>query len=190
MTKDLDNKLFENPWKVSSTREVYRNPWFSVREDQVIRPDGNPGTYSVVEPKVATGVVALDNEDRVWLVGQYRYPIEIYSWEIIEGGAEVGEDSLSAAKRELREEAGLLASEWITLGPSFYLSNCFSSERAEVFLARNLTHVEAQPDGTEVLQTQALPFVQVMQMVRSGEISDSVSVIALERAWHYLKRSI
>ena len=189
MTQDSQNNIYKNPWQLCSAREVYRNPWFSVREDQVIRPDGKPGTYSVVEPKVATGVVALDSQDRVWLVGQYRYPINIYSWEIIEGGAEVGEDSQSAAQRELREEAGLIAHQWQCLGPTIYISNCFTTERSDVFLARDLVQVEAQPDGTEVLQTQVLPFAQVMQMVRSGEISDSISIIALERAWHYLKRS-
>lgn len=189
MADDSNDKYFTNPWRVTSTREVYRNPWFSVREDQVIRPDGAPGTYSVVEPKVATGVVALDEHDQVWLVGQYRYPIEIYSWEIIEGGVELGEDSQVAAARELQEEAGLVARDWVKLGPTFYLSNCFTTERADVFLARGLTHVEAQPEGTEVLQVRALPFATVMQMVGSGEISDSVSIVALQRAWAFLDRS-
>jgi 8-oxo-dGTP pyrophosphatase MutT (NUDIX family) len=177
-----------NPWKVLGTRSVYKNPWFSVREDQVIRPDGNPGTYSVVEPKVATGVVALDDDDHVWLVGQYRYPINLYSWEIIEGGAETGESAQSAAIRELKEEAGLVASDWTTLGPPAYLSNCFTSEQAVFFLAQGLAHVEAEPDGTEVLQLKRVPFNEVISQVRTGEISDAVSVIALERAWHYLKR--
>ena len=171
-----------NPWKVVSSRSIYKNPWFSVREDQVIRPDGQPGTYSVVEPKVATGVVALDDTNHVWLVGQYRYPINIYSWEIIEGGVDPGENSLQAATRELKEEAGLTAEHIIPLGPPIYLSNCFTSERGDLFIARGITVGESQPEGTEQLQVRRVPFAEALRMAREGEISDVVSIIALERA--------
>jgi 8-oxo-dGTP pyrophosphatase MutT (NUDIX family) len=140
----------------------------------------------VVEPKIATGVVALDDEHYVYLVGQYRYPIDVYSWEIIEGGAELGESGLSAAQRELKEEAGISAASWEALGPSFYLSNCFTSERAEVFLARNLTVGEACPDGDELLKTIRIPFAEALARVARGEISDAVSIIALQRAKHFL----
>ena len=106
----------ENPWKTLESRLVYSNPWISVREDQVIRPDGQNGIYSVVETRIATGVVALTPERDVYLVGQYRYPTEMYSWEIIQGGADEDEEPLAACKRELQEEAGLIAKDWTPLG--------------------------------------------------------------------------
>lgn len=176
----------DNPWKVVSSRPIYRNPWFSVREDQVIRPDGKPGIYSVVEPKIATGIVPIDDEGFTWLVGQYRYPINRYSWEIVEGGAEEGETPLEAATRELKEEAGLTATSIVPLGHPVFLSNCFTSERADSFLARGITQGASQPDGTEVLQLKRLPFEEALRMARAGEITDALSVIALERAYQFL----
>lgn len=173
--------LERNPWKTVSTRTVYSNPWITVREDQVIRPDGNPGIYGVVETRVATGVIALTPDDEVYLVGQYRYPTKIYSWEIIEGGADPGEAPMEAAKRELREEAGLVASAWEQLGDEVHLSNCFSSERALFYLARGLTETDREPEGTEVLQIRKVPLRECVAMVDRGEIKDAMSVIALLR---------
>lgn len=169
----------ENPWKKLSSKQVYSNPWISIREDQVIRPDGQEGIYGVVEPRLAVGVLVLDDRDRVCLVGQYRYPIDVYSWEIIEGGAEDGEDALSTAQRELREEAGLIANSWEKLCPDVFLSNCFSSERAVFFLARDLVETQAQPDATEILKLKTVSFEECLQMVKTGEITDSMSVIAI-----------
>lgn len=180
-------ELERNPWKTVSTRTVYTNPWITVREDQVIRPDGNPGIYGVVETRIATGVIALTPQFEVFLVGQYRYPTGIYSWEIIEGGADPGEPPLEAAKRELREEAGVLATEWEQLGDEVHLSNCFSSERALFYLARGLTETEREPEGTEVLQIRTAPLVECLGMVDRGEIKDAMSVIALLRLERQLR---
>ncbi len=173
--------LERNPWKTVSTKTVYSNPWITVREDQVIRPDGNPGIYGVVETRIATGVIALTPQNEVFLVGQYRYPTEVYSWEIIEGGADLGEPPMEAAKRELREEAGVVAGEWEQLGDEVHLSNCFSSERAFFYLARGLTETEREPEGTEVLQVRTVPLAECLAMVDRGEIKDAMSVIALLR---------
>ena len=178
-----------SPWRTLSSREVYDNPWIRVREDQVIRPDGKPGIYGVVETRIATGVIALTPENEVYLVGQYRYPVNEYSWEIIEGGSDPGEPALEAAKRELREEAGLTAENWKQLGPEFHLSNCFSSEIGIVFLAQGLTLGQADPEGTEILKIKKLPLTQALEMVHSGEIKDSVSIVGLLRAARYLKIS-
>lgn len=169
----------ENPWKTLSTKAIYQNPWISVREDQVIRPDGMPGIYGVVETRIATGVVALTETDDIYLVGQYRYATEMYSWEIIEGGADHGEEPLLAAKRELAEEAGLEAAEWSQLGGELHLSNCHSSEVGYLYVARNLKQVPSNPEGTEVLKIKKVPFQEALADVYAGKIVDAMSVIGI-----------
>jgi len=171
----------KNPWKTLTSSIVYQNPWITVKENQVIRPDGKPGIYGVVDCRIACGVVALTESNEVYLIGQFRYPTNEYSWEIVEGGADEGEEPLIASKRELREEAGLLAEEWAPLGGEIHLSNCHSSERGVLFLARGLKEVPSEPDGTEVLQRRCLPIRECMKMVYSGEIKDAMSIIALLR---------
>jgi 8-oxo-dGTP pyrophosphatase MutT (NUDIX family) len=172
----------ENPWKTLSTRVIYENPWIRLREDEVIRPDGKPGIYGVVETRIATGVVVITETLDTYLVGQFRYPLNRYSWEIIEGGSEPGEEALDAAKRELAEEAGLHAAQWMPLGSVVHLSNCFTSEEAFVFLARQIEEVGAQPEGTEQLQIRKLPFREALAMVERGEITDALSIIGILRA--------
>lgn len=171
-----------NPWKRLSSREIYRNPWMALREDRVIRPDGKEGIYGVVETRIATAVVALTPEHHVYLVGQYRYTVDAYSWEVIEGGADPGEAPLEAARRELREEAGLVASKWTRLGPEIHLSNCISSEIGYCYLAEELSETQAEPDGTELLEVRRIPFREALEMAEAGEIKDAMSLIALYRA--------
>lgn len=158
-----------------------------VREDQVTRPDGKPGIYGVVETRIATAVVALTDDRKVYLVGQYRYPTERYSWEVIEGGCELGEEPLETAQRELREEAGLLAKNWQDLGGEIQLSNCISSELGRFFLATGLTETKSEPEGTEVLEIKCLPFEDALEMVHKGEIQDAMSIIAIYRAREFIK---
>lgn len=180
---------YRNPWKQLSSRVVYKNPWLKVREDDVITPSGEQGIYGVVESKVATGVVAINERNEIYLVGQYRYPIERYSWEIIEGGADTAESPLDAAKRELQEEAGLVATDWSPLGGEIHLSNCFSAEVGYLFVARGLTQGRSSPDSTEQLQVKKLPLAEALALVDSGEITDGLSIIALlriARAWGLL----
>jgi 8-oxo-dGTP pyrophosphatase MutT (NUDIX family) len=168
-----------NPWTTLASRVVYQNPWIKVREDQVIHPGGGQGIYGVVECKAAIGVVALTDQQELWLVGQYRYPTDRYSWELIEGGAEAQESPLEAGKRELEEEAGLIAAEWEVLGHEIQLSNCYSSELAYFFVAKGLTEVEKKPDPTEVLKLRKVPLREAQQMVLKGEITDAMSVIGI-----------
>lgn len=170
-----------NPWRTVSRREVYRNPWIGVREDAVIRPDGQPGIYGVVETPLAAGVLALTDDEEVVLVGQWRYALEAWSWEIVEGGAGPGESSLSAAKRELREEAGRAAASWAPLGAEVHLSNSFTDERAHIYVARELTEIGAEPDPTEVLEVRIEPFERCLEMLDRGEIQDAITVMALHR---------
>lgn len=175
-----------NPWKTLSSKVVYTNHWIRVREDQVIRPDGEQGIYGVVECRKATGVVALTETNEVYLVGQYRYTMEEYSWEIIQGGGEDDESALAAAQRELTEEAGLVAEEWLSLGEEIHLSNCHSSERGYLFLARSLTTTASNPDGTEVLQLTTVPIDEAVAMAERGEIKDAMSIIGLLRVQKFL----
>lgn len=172
----------DNPWKRLGSRIVYSNPWITLREDEVINPNGGKGVYGVLEARVATGIVALTPELDIYLVGQYRYPTGMYSWEIIEGGTEPGEDPLIAAKRELQEEAGLIASSWKRLGGEVHLSNCFSAERAFLYLATDLKEVESTPDETEILQVRRVSFTEALNMLDSGEIVDAMSIMGILRA--------
>ncbi|HEX8424330.1 MAG TPA: NUDIX hydrolase [Pyrinomonadaceae bacterium] len=168
----------KNPWTVVSTKDVYENNWISVREDAVVQPDGERGIYGVVHFKnIAIGVLAVE-DDFVYLVGQYRYPLEQYSWEIPEGGCGEGEDPLDAAQRELEEETGLRAMHWRKLGES-HLSNSVSDEHAIWFVATDLIQGEHRPEGTEQLVVRRVPFAEALRMAMSGEISDAISQLAL-----------
>jgi 8-oxo-dGTP pyrophosphatase MutT (NUDIX family) len=176
----------ENPWKCLSSRTVYTNPWMTVREDQVVRPDGKPGIYGVVQTRIATGVVALTPAQEVVLVGQYRYPTKMYSWEIIQGGTDADEDPMHACRRELQEEAGLIAKSWYALSGEIHLSNCISSEIGFIYLAEDLTETAASPDGTEVLRIRRVPLRDAVRMALSGEIVDAVSVLGVLLAERWL----
>jgi len=171
-----------NPWKTLSSRTVYQNRWITVREDQVITPAGTAGIYGVVQAAHATGIVALTSNAEVYLVGQYRYSMEEYSWEIVKGGANPGESPLEAAKRELREEIGMSAASFEPLGAEVHLSNCFTNERAYFFLARELSNVGAAPEETEKLEIRTLKLEKCLEMADSGEIKDAMTIIALQRA--------
>ena len=176
-----------DPWTVVGSREVYINPWLRVREDHVIRPDSKPGIYGVVEFRnLALGVVAIDDEFNTYLVGQWRYPLGSYSWEIPEGGGALEIPPLDSIQRELREETGITALDWTDLG-TFALSNSVTNEIGHVYMARQLVVGTAAPDGDEVLQIKRLPFLEAYAMAMDGRITDAVSIIGLTRARHVLQ---
>jgi 8-oxo-dGTP pyrophosphatase MutT (NUDIX family) len=180
-------ELAVGPWTRRRRRVGYQNRWVTVWHDEVIRPDGQPGIYGVVHfANTAVGVVAIDDEDRVALVGQHRYAFDAYQWEIPEGGSPLEEDSLEGARRELLEETGVTAGSWREVG-CWELSNSVTDEAAVAYLATDLTQGVAQPDGEEELTVRWLPFDDVMGMIERGEITDALTVLpmqalALERA--------
>lgn len=160
---------------------AYENPWITVWHDEVVRPDGEPGIYGVVHfANIAAGVVVLDEQDRILLVGQERYALGTYSWEIPEGGVPADETALDGARRELREETGVEAAEWRELA-RLHLSNSVSDEAAVLFLATGVTHGAADPDGTEDLTVRWVPFTDALAMTLDGRITDAMSVVAIER---------
>jgi 8-oxo-dGTP pyrophosphatase MutT (NUDIX family) len=168
-----------NPWQTVARRFVYENPWIRVREDQVIRPDGLPGIYGVVEFKnQAVGVLPVDHDGSIWLVGQYRYPLQAYSWEIPEGGSPDSESAEATAIRELREETGLSAGR-MELVLTSHLSNSVGDELGYLFRATELTHGANDPEGTERIAVRRFEWDLAWRMLKSGEITDSLSVMAL-----------
>jgi 8-oxo-dGTP pyrophosphatase MutT (NUDIX family) len=169
----------ENPWKIIAQKAVYDNPWINVTEFDVLNPSGNPGIYGKVHFKnIAIGVLPLDDELNTYLVGQYRFPLEQYSWEMPEGGGPIGIDPIASAKRELLEEAGLKADTWTEI-LRIHLSNSVSDELSILYLARGLKQFEAEPEETEQLVVNKLPFEEVYQMVCRGEITDAMTVAAV-----------
>jgi 8-oxo-dGTP pyrophosphatase MutT (NUDIX family) len=167
---------------VRKTRRVaYENAWITVWHDEVDRPDGSPGIYGVVHfANLAAGVVALDDQDRIVLVGQHRYTLDADSWEIPEGGVPIGESPLEGARRELREETGVEAGTWQELA-RVDLSNSISDERAVLFLATDLTQGDAEPEPTEALEVRWVPFDEALAMTIDGRITDVMSVAAIQR---------
>jgi 8-oxo-dGTP pyrophosphatase MutT (NUDIX family) len=171
--------LTDNPWQKISSREVYDNPWINVRHEEVIKPNGESGVYGVVHFKyLAAAVVPLDEEGNIWLVGQFRYTLNEYSWEIPMGGGDLKDDSLATAKRELKEETGLIASKWTNLG-YLHTSNSVTDEIGYMYLAEDLTFKEAEPDDTEILQLKKVSLKEAVRMVMYSEITDSLSIAAI-----------
>lgn len=176
----MPKQTINNPWKTLSGEEKYDNKWIRVTEYNVINPGGKNGIYGKVHFKnKAIGVIPLDNEGNTWLVGQYRYPLNDYSWEIPEGGGPVGTDPLEAAKRELKEETGMTARRWTPL-TRLHTSNSVTDEEGFLFLAEELEHGESELEETEAdLKVWKLSLKEAVGMVMREEITDSMSMIGL-----------
>ena len=177
-----------NPYKKLSSRIVYQNPWLSVREDSIVRPDGQQGTYSVVataSPSVY--VCAVDNDDSIYFVRQFRYPLGRYSLELPCGQADADEP-LAGAQRELQEETGIIARDWTALGV-FDTAAGISSIVAHLFLARDL-HMTADHKQLEdgITGVQKIAYQDCLRMVTQGEITDSQTIVAILKVGLYLGR--
>lgn len=170
-----------NPWQTKSSKIVYDNPWIQVEHNDVLTPGGTDGIYGLVRYKNhAVGIVPVDEHGHTYLVGQYRYALGSYSWEIPEGGCPVGTDVLDTAKRELKEETGLVAREWQQI-MEFHLSNSVSDEWGVAFLARQLVQESPEPEETEELKLRRLPLKEAIRMTLDGRITDALSILALQR---------
>ncbi len=166
-------------WQTRSSRTVYENPWIEVSHRDVVAPTGNEGIYGLVHFKnLAVGVIPIDADDHTWLVGQDRYTIGAWSWEIPEGGGAHDENPTEAARRELTEETGLHA-ERIEPLIELHTSNSVTDERAIIFAATGLTEGEAAPDETELLRLERLPVDEAIEWALDGRITDALSVAGL-----------
>ena len=167
-------------WQTLSSKEEYDNKWINVTEYQVINPGGKPGIYGKIHFKnKAIGIIALDEYNNTWLVGQYRFPLNEWSWEIPEGGGSVEGSVLESAKRELKEETGLIAKKWTQILRT-HLSNSVSDEEGFIFLAEELEHGDSDLEETEAdMKIWKLSFSEVLDMVMTGKITDSLSVMGI-----------
>lgn len=174
--------MTENPWKTLKKTTIYDNPWISLEQHDVLNPADKPGIYGKVHFKNrALAIIPIDKNGNTWLIGQYRYPLDIYSWEIPMGGGLIEIDYLESAKRELKEETGLMAEKWTQI-MKIHTSNSVTDEEGYIYLAEDLTQGETEFEETEILQVKKLPFNEALEMVMAGEITDSLSVAGILKA--------
>ncbi len=168
-----------NPWQTHSSATAYQNNWLTIRHEEVTTPAGTPGVYGVVSFKnKAVGVIPIDAEGNTYLVGQYRYPLNEYSWEIPEGGSPIGTAPLDSVQRELREETGLEARKWTKIA-RIHTSNSATDEEGFLYIAEELVQGDHEPEETEDLQIRKMPLAEAVQMATDGRITDSLSVCGL-----------
>jgi 8-oxo-dGTP pyrophosphatase MutT (NUDIX family) len=172
----------ENPFITQQSTQIYENAWIRVDEHQIINPAGNPGIYGTIHFKnKALAIIPIDQNGDTWIVGQYRYPLGKYCWEIPMGGGLVDLDLLESAKRELKEETGLSATKWTEI-MLIHPSNSVTDEEGIIYLAEDLIEGETEFEETEVLEVRKLPFAEVLEMVMKGEITDGISVAGILKA--------
>jgi len=166
-------------WKKLSSKVIYDNPWMTVVEDRVINPSGGQNDYGHIRFKTsAVAIIPIDDDGNTWIVGQDRYTLGEYSWEVPMGGAPKGEDALAAAKRELKEETGLKAEHWTEV-MRLHTSNSITDEEGFVYIAKGLQQGETEFDETENIDVRKLPLGDAIAMAQKGEITDAISVAAL-----------
>lgn len=174
--------MTENPWKTLEKTIIYDNPWIRLEQHDILNPVGNPGIYGKVHFKNrALAIIPIDEDQNTWLIGQYRYPLDVYSWEIPMGGGLIEIDYLESAKRELKEETGLIAEKWTQI-MKIHTSNSVTDEEGYIYLAEELIQGATEFEETEILQIKKLPFRAALEMVMNGEITDGISVAGILKA--------
>lgn len=179
---------WRGPWQVLNTTEIYRDPWLVLTKDDVIRPDGRPGTHTITRLKDGVSVLPLDADGFVFLTEEFHYAQGRRAIEVISGGVESDEELPTAAARELREEVGIVASRWTPLGVVDPLTSQAIAP-ISLFLAEGLSFVDASPDGTETIQRLRVPFAEAVGMVMRGEITHSGSCVLILKAARLLELS-
>ena len=171
--------MHENPFKTVSTKVVYQNPWITVREDEIIRPDGSEGVYGVMESKNSVIIAALNEKNEVYIIRSFKYPVSGWNWGLPGGGGE-GEDALVASKRELSEETGIVANQWKVLGETRVCSGLMT-ERMTVLLAQELTfgHKTKADDSDIISEGKFVSFEEIDEMINNREIDDAQTVTGL-----------
>ena len=172
-------------WTVTASRSVYRNPWIEVREDEVVQPDGEEGVFGVVEMKPGVSVLPVDAEGNAYLLREYRYTLDRETIEVIAGGIDGDEPAREAARRELREEGGITAEEWIDLGVIDQLTEVVVAP-SHLFLARGLSFAPPDREGTESIKPIKVPFDEAVAWVMENKITHAASVALILKAKHWL----
>lgn len=173
------------PWKILRSQETYKDAWLEIRRDDVIRPDGAPGTHGVVLLRPGVSVLALDDEENVYLTDEFHYAVGRNTIEVVSGGRDDRETPLDAARRELEEELGIVADEWTDLG-SFDPFTTMLNAPARLFLARKLNFGDSRPEGTETIRCVKVPFREAIAMVMDGRITHGPSCVVILKAARYL----
>lgn len=166
-------------WQTLTNKTVYENPWLEIQHHEIINPSGNEGVYGVVHFKnLAIGIIPIDENGNTWIVGQHRYPLKQYSWELPEGGGDMNMPPVESAKKELKEEVGITAAKWTEL-MRIHTSNSVTDEYAIVFIAQDLTFGETEHEETEDITIRKLHFSELVEMVMNGEITDGITIAAV-----------
>jgi len=177
----------KGPWKITERTQIYKNPWMTIVEDKVIQPDGKQGIYGTADIKAGAAVIPIDEEGNIYLIDEFRYAIGKRTIKAAGGAVEKNEPPLNAAKRELQEELGLEAREWIDLGHAEPITSMINSPQY-MFLARKLTKTETNHDSTEVIKTIKMPLSEAVEKVMKGEIIDAIACILILKTKEYLKK--